>query len=106
MQTGETRTCKIKRTPAQGSAAWIGSYWTALSPICLKRSIYTTEEVSYNDRLAIAAWSGESPYFLDALLPRLFRKYLQVGQDTEIVVTVEIGVLLINFVQTFQRRSP
>lgn len=33
-------TCNIKRTPAQGSAAWTGSYCTAISPTSLKRSIH------------------------------------------------------------------
>ncbi len=36
------QTCRRNRTPAQGSAAWTGSYWTAASPTCLKRSIHFT----------------------------------------------------------------
>jgi hypothetical protein len=36
------QTCRRNRTPAQGSAAWTGSYWTAISPTCLKRSIHFT----------------------------------------------------------------
>jgi hypothetical protein len=36
----ERQTCRRNRTPAQGSAAWTGSYWTAASPTCLKRSTH------------------------------------------------------------------
>lgn len=40
MSAQRLQTCKSNRTPAQGSAAWTGSYWTAASPTCLKRSIH------------------------------------------------------------------
>ena len=38
--TGMPQTCRRNWTPVQGSAAWTGSYWTATSPTCLKRSIH------------------------------------------------------------------
>jgi hypothetical protein len=35
-----SRTCKMKRIPAQGSAAWTGSYWTAVLPTLSKVLIH------------------------------------------------------------------
>ena len=39
--TAGRHTCKRKRIPAHGRAAWTGSYWIAVSPICLNLSTHS-----------------------------------------------------------------
>lgn len=50
-------TWRRNRTPAQGSAAWPGSYWTAVSPICLKRSIHFTILLNKSTKITVSPFS-------------------------------------------------